>query len=160
MSVLDLLVIMVWLFVFAICIFVGFEIMNTLTGDADMEAAIDDPQSWAHMDNTFGLVKALDGIFVFVVFMLFLAVILSAFYIKTHPAFFIISIVLLLIIITISASFSNAFGDFVNSTSTTTGVPMDTQYPGIYAIFSNLPTILFIFSIILIIVMYGKTQSG
>jgi hypothetical protein len=99
--------------------------------------------------------KSLDYMFIFIIVGLTIMLIISAFSIQSHPIFFFISLIALVVIIIISAQFSNVFHDithadeFINSSN---------QFSLINKVMDKLPFYITLMVIITLIVLYGKSK--
>jgi len=136
-------------FIVANKVHVGFQEGVTEMGDQ--------PEAVKVMENTSGVYKILDYLFLmFLVFSL-IAVLISAYFIKTTPLFFILSIIVLVVLIIISAAYSNAFeliiGDdqFIDQASTFSITSYIMQY---------LPYFMFFLALIFLVVLYAKSRES
>lgn len=86
----------------------------------------------------------------------FVGIIALNFFVSSHPAFAIISILLLLIMTIISAGVSNIIEAFTDSTGIATTAA---RYPIVAQVTGQLPLLVFIFGSIAIIVLYGKKRQ-
>jgi len=86
----------------------------------------------------------------------FVGIIILNFFVSSHPAFAVVSILLLLILTVISAGISNVLEAFTTSpviSATSARYPIVAQVTGI------LPLIVFVFGSLAIIVLYGKKRQ-
>jgi uncharacterized membrane protein len=83
--------------------------------------------------------------------------ILTAFYSPSQPAFFGISLVILIILIIFSSMLGNVYFQFASNSQLAS---YSNSFPTAYYIFEHLPFISLIIGIILAVVMYGKTNSN
>jgi len=98
-----------------------------------------------------------DYVILFIFFGLGIGVILGAFWIQTHPAFFFMSLLLLIVAIFMAPIFSNAYMTFGNDSALSTEVA---SYPMSGYIMEYLPLFIAIVGIIALIVTYMKSPSG
>ena len=153
MSVIDLIVITIALFAFAVAGIFGYYIIDQW----NTEAAESLPAE-AQTITQIGLTSfsTIDYIFVFLTFGSMLAVIILAFRIDTHPIMFAISMIVLAVIVFIVPHIANAFLEISGSTVFASTM---TQFPLMTLIWQNFPLIIFLFGILLSIVIYGKMRS-
>ncbi|MBW2986461.1 hypothetical protein KY333_03765 [Candidatus Woesearchaeota archaeon] len=97
--------------------------------------------------HTFGL---FDYLIMFVLFGLSATSIIGAFFIRTHPALFVISLFILFIAILLAAVFSNVFIEFVNDS----GVD-ENDYQITIFFFKWLPVFALVLSIIIAVALYA-----
>ena len=83
-----------------------------------------------------------------------LLTIVSGFSIRTHPIFFFISALLLVITIILGALFSNVYGKAV----TDTALMSDSNFTIIPFIMTHFPTVLLVIGAILSVVLYAKSK--
>ena len=100
----------------------------------------------------------LDYFFLMVFIGMFIAMIILAFMIRTHPALFIPYILLMIITIVVSVAISNAYYAF--SLEETLASTISAKFPIADYLMRNLPLEIGIFGIVLLIIMYSKTQDG
>jgi len=93
---------------------------------------------------------------IFLIIGLGLFVIISSFFIKTHPIFVVFAIILLIITVMISGIFTNTFVEFIDVE------PLDVEindYPLMYEVMINLPLIITAIGIITMIALFAKGRG-
>lgn len=86
------------------------------------------------------------------------ATVISAFFIKSHPIFFAISIVMFMVVLAISPVMSNVFMTFATNSEIVTYA---NQFPIMIHILANLPTITLVFGALIIVALYAaKNMTG
>lgn len=98
-----------------------------------------------------------DYMIVFFAFGLAIFSIISAFFIRSHPAFFGISVFLLAIEIFAAAQVTNILDKFITTTEFAT---IANNFPYIVTLTRNLPIFTLVVGILIAVVMYGKPQIG
>ncbi len=93
------------------------------------------------------------GVFLVYIFMNLIPII-AAYFVRTHPVFFIVSLLVLMIEMLIYYTVSNVFTTFI-STSVLVTVG-NSNLSLLVAVFQNLPLISFVFSVLLLIAQYAK----
>lgn len=149
-SMLDLPVIIIVLFGFGIACIIGYTILSAF------EAKITNTHFLSVIGNTKTALQLMDGGLVFIQVMLMLTTLVGAFMIRTHPIFFAVSTILLMISVMISAVFSNVYEEFVGEPAFSVAVA---QYPMSMIALDKLPITLSVIGIVLLVVMYGKQQK-
>lgn len=148
------------IFIFLIVIF-AFGIITILSAKILHEYQLNTNTTFGSAANNATIagrntVASMDGIFAFIIGAMFVVSIITAFLLRSHPIFFIVSLIVLVIVILLSAIFSNIFtqisqtNDLVNETATYTIIP---------GVLDKLPLFILIFGAITIIVLYAKSRS-
>jgi hypothetical protein len=159
----DSFYVVVYLFAAALFIFIlfyAFQQMKTPMADA-LGNSTDFSDSGIDINSiysqTTGGVSLFNTLFPFLLFGLIAMVVVSAFFIDSHPIFFFVSFIILGIVILISVVFSNiyqtitedaAFGD------------TETNFSIMNLFMKKLPYIAAIIIFITVIILWGKSQGG
>jgi hypothetical protein len=98
------------MFGIAIVILIGWKVMSDVNDEFQTKLTHSEART-IMQDNTGRYVNLFDGIFLFVFFGSFIAVIIGSLFLDTHPAFFAISLILLVIICFVVAVFANAYSE-------------------------------------------------
>jgi hypothetical protein len=151
-NMLDLPLIIIVLFAFAFVVLISSVIL-----DEFQDATHDTNINQTYIDRGIDSVIMLDSMFLVVTIMLGIATAIMAFYIKTHPVFFAISFVLLILFTLISVFFTNTFV-FIYEHDTFADVAP--SFPLIEYIFKDLPLFIAVIGIIIMIALYAKGGSG
>jgi len=101
-------------------------------------------------------VTLLDGIFLVVIVVLYLAAIILAFQIDTHPVFFILSIVVFGVLVFITAVMANVFWEFASNAAITTYAD---DFTIITLVMNNFAQIMTVLGFGLAAVMYARSQQ-
>jgi len=112
-SVLGWFYIVIILFMTAICVFAAFLIINTVSQE---QVFIDEPKAIANINVTRSTLLSFDNVMLFIIVGISLFVIISSAMVFNHPAFFIISFLLLIISLVFAAIMSNTFWVFSTET--------------------------------------------
>lgn len=96
----------------------------------------------------------MDSLILTMLVLFWIVVLVSAFYIDSHPAFFVISLILLIIVLFVSAYIGNSMEE-IGSFSDMSG----DQFPLTMFIFSHLLLIVFVMGISVLLLIYAKTRS-
>lgn len=153
-SILDLPIVVIVLAVFFVALFVGLLVYNQFAERDFWQTTEVGQHAFQQADIAY---ETLDYSFLFILIGAFMATVISAFFIETHPIFFIVSLIVLIIFIVITPAMTNAFMGVAASPRFSTEAAelnIATQAMG------NLPLILTVFGFILIIVLYAKRQGG
>lgn len=152
-SILDFIVIFVILGVTMLMLVLGLRIYNE--GFADRW-----PTNTVGNATRTGMLASLDVInygMLFLAIGLIVSLIISAFFIQTHPIFLVLSVVVLLFVVVVSAPISNAFMEMATSDSLSTEA---SQYNIATHVVGNLPLIAVVGGFLVIIALYAKPGGG
>lgn len=92
--------------------------------------------------------------FVFVFFASILGIIVSSFFINTHPGFFIFFLLITIISIVIAGTLANVITEFGTNSALASTYNL---YPAVQVIVNNLPLIILVTSAIVAIILFSKT---
>lgn len=107
-------------------------------------------------DKVLGAVNVFDAMYPFFMVGLFIFVLISAFAIKSHPAFFFIGIIILIVFIFISVIFSNVYQDVIESEGLASAA---SNFEITNLFMQYLPWVILIISIIVFIAIWAKPPS-
>ena len=160
-DVTDIMTVGFWLLVIGIGIvfimFMIFQIVpalkNTVLGD--------DPNADAALDslNTYGSL-ALPGTFLIIFFALLLGVLVSSFFIRTHPIFIPVYILFAIISIIVAVALGNVWGNLKDVEDFQSVLDTNTITNIIDVIMSNLVLVTLIVFILTLIVIFAKPGGG
>ena len=155
-SMIDVFLIAILLFASMIVIIVGAYVNNEIVTNPTVNSTLN-ANAKAHLTKSTDILKSFDGLIVFLLFGASAAAIISAFLIRSHPAFFAVAIIMQLIMVGISSVFSNVYTYFGEVPQL---AAMFNQFPITAKIMGNLPIILLGISALIAVVMYGKSSGG
>ena len=151
----DIPLIIGFLFLFAVVIIVGYQFLsayNTKYQAANVSQGSKDLVQ-SSKDRYVGL---FDGIMGFVFALLVIALFVSLTLIPSNPAFFFITVILLVILIGAGAVFSNSYEQIANDSHISTTASEFTFTP---FLMSNLPTVILFMGCVFIIGLYMKLRG-
>jgi hypothetical protein len=154
----DPLIIIIVLFGFAISSVIFLLISHELK--TDLTAKLNTPTFTASGDiitHTDDAIKSFDYIFVILVAMLTVSTLISAFFIKSHPIFFVVSTILLFVFMIPAVVLSNAFEKFTQQSQISTVM---SDFASITFFMSKLPYLLLVIMILTIIVLFMYKGNG
>jgi len=108
-SVRDILVVLTLLFVFGFVTILMAGVYNEYIDSIDDNQAFNNTVNNAVEERTENLFLTFDYIYVFVLLSLIMLVVASSFYIRTHPVFFFVSLLFLIVMVVLGAVFSDVF---------------------------------------------------
>lgn len=104
-----------------------------------------------------GFVPWMGNAFVFLFFSSIFGIIISSFFINTHPGFFIIFLLVTIVTIVLAGILSNVINEFGSSTALNSTYSL---YPAVQAIVNNLPLIILITSAIVAIILFSRSGGN
>lgn len=116
-----------------------------------LESGID--MDVTYLEKGLNTYKLFNGAFVLITIASGSASIVASFMIKTHPIFFVFTWILTIILLLISAQYTNMWYEFASRAEFTT---LLTDYPMMISVMKNLPIIMLGFATVVAIVMYSK----
>jgi len=147
----DVIYIMMILFLMAVVTLIAVTVYNAWDGSGKVTSSTGN----IALQKANTTLTALDGIFAFVIVMLFILVIISSFMINTHPAFFVVTLILLIIAIILAVQFSNIYeqiseGELEDESS---------RYSIMSYMLDKLPFIIAVIIITIAVVLYAKAKQ-
>lgn len=138
-------------------IFTGVFGLKILNSFGEAYASVGEPEGVSVLEDGITGYGIFDFIVPIVIFLLLLMFIVSAFYIKTHPAFFFISLILLGIVVIGSSSFSN----LISALSQVEGLENETNtFNDTIVISENFPIIFTFSGFLFMVVLYSLWRKG
>jgi hypothetical protein len=151
----DIIFVLVFIFITVVCIAVGYTIYNNWT-DATEDMEMFNTSINENITASANVTLAgFDYLFIFIVVGLVILTIISTFTIQTHPIFFFISSLLLVIAVIFAGEFANIYDTIVGTTGFT-GV--EGAYPVVTYFMNNFPTMMLIFGAILLVILFAKEK--
>lgn len=149
-SLLDLMFLIVVIFALALSSIIAIKIYDAFHENTQDKLGSEANQLYENQNSI--MKTGLDNIIIFALVGFAVATMIMAFQINTHPAFFFISLFILVIILVIAANISNSY----NTISGEQLLQESAQYlPKTAYVMNHLPIFILGFAIILMIVMFG-----
>lgn len=155
-SVLDLPIVMAVILVFAISIIVSTMAVTTIRDTMSNQSNVPNITNDL-LDEGVNTMHLFDSVFVLFSVGVAAAVIIGALAVNTHPAFFIFTMILNVIMALIGSVFTNVYDAFATSTGIATYA---NEFPMILTFMRNFPIFIFVTGLIVGIVMYSVYQPG
>lgn len=153
-NMLDLIWLMPLLLILFVVAIVGMKAYNSYYDSVNSTLS---PQARQITTTAGGAVESYDYILLIFYFGLFLAVIISAMFIQSHPMFFFASLLLLVISVFLAAPFANAYLSFKDDPSLSTEIASLTMSG---YILEYLPLFIAVMGVIVIVALYVKISGG
>ena len=147
----DIIFVMVAIFVTAIVILFANKLL------VEIKTAANETLNQTYFTQGENALKVMNGGFLLFVVAGFMAIVLSAFMIRSHPAFAVVGIIISFVFILLAVIFGNIYGQFVAQSELSS---VAVNYPIITNIFQHFPLIVMVFAGIIMIVIFSKIRSG
>ncbi len=155
--IVESIMIVVVLFVLGLITLVGYMMLTDWNTDLQADPDISDFAKNITEKNVEQYGSTWDSVMVFLVVMLWIVVVVSAYLIDSNPVFFIISIIALAVVLVFAAQFSNAYADFASDADLVTAAA---EFPYTKWIFDHLVTIVMAIAFSVGIALYAKIRGG
>jgi len=151
MAVQDLIVLVLIMFVVGFTIFLAKYLVDFALNPVSDKLSSDRAKEVLY--NVELVTGVMDQAFVFISIGGAIAILIWAYYIKSSPVFFFLSLFILAIVILIVPPIANVFQDISETDRFST---YTSDYPFMMILFNNLPTFIFFIGFILSVVLYAK----
>ena len=154
-SALDIIALCAIILALGIVIVVGTHIKDNIL--PEFQEALGGTAAQGIIDEVDVAFNVLDYVFIAVVVGMGAAAIVTAFMIPTHPVFFFISILLLMVALLLAPTFSNVFRTLTDDAEFSTIVD---SYSMMKLVFENLPLFILMFGMLVMVATYAKMTRG
>lgn len=156
-QVFDIIPYLAFLLIFAMCSVIGLTVYRAYS---DKVSDKFDAEALDVVTTAGEVYTALDSAYLFVVAALIIGLIATAFFIQTHPAFFVINLVMLMIVIIVAAPLSDVFSKFQEGSASNsynlTDSAVDLPYTSALSV--NFPLIALVAGAVFFIALYAKVR--
>lgn len=153
---LDIILVVVMLFVFAIVAIFAYSMVSDFNtewqGETDVANA--SKESMSTFSTQFPTV--MDQAFAILVGLLWLALIVTSFLIDSHPAFFVVTVLILLIVFFVAMELSNYFEEIMDESEMTA---FAAQFPITNWLMNNLLIVIVVMGLSAGVALYAKSQA-
>ena len=155
------------IFVIGLTFFMGTMLWNNVVSPIQnkTQSMIDDPiveqklnESFQDIQNSFNM---FDIIFAIFVFGFYIVLLMSVFYLDTHPAFFVFALLALIVIFVLAGVLSDVWVNVEgegNQALADSGLEQVDEFPIMSHIFSNLMSYLIVMSSLFLIILYASKR--
>lgn len=147
----EILTIIIVLFVVGITFIVAYESLGELVSDIKADYDNDSKEYEVLDDYENDSPALLDGIVIFIFVGLWIIALVFAYFIDTHPVFFIVSLIFLIFICILTAILGNASIEIIDNFSTS-------NFPMTYWLFEHLLIVILIVATTILIALFAKTK--
>lgn len=149
----DSMYILIALVVISLVLLFSYMMLSDLNDTLQVDDMISTDAKTILQTQTDNTAPLFDNMFIFILGGLWLSVLFSAFLIDTHPAFFIVSFILLVALIIVSATLSNGLIDVFSDPDV---VSYSTQFTKTNFVIQNLPLVCLVIAATIGIVLFAK----
>lgn len=143
--------------IFAIVSVIGYPILTDLNNDIQSDSTFSTEAKTTSQDFTNNYPDIIDNGFVFLLVLIWIAIIVTSFFLDTHPIFFVISIILLPFVLFVGATMANIYDETI--LQDTTNFPnAASDFAKIKWVFEHILYILLGVAATTIIALYGKSR--
>jgi hypothetical protein len=154
-SGLDIIYILAFLFTFAIITIVAFTFYSGYTDSIADNPLFDNEVNEQVESQAVATLHAWDYLFVFIMIGLTITTLMGGFMLRTHPAFFWISLLLLIIAIVIAAILGNVFGSVTSTAAFSSAAGELSVIP---FIMNHLPLMILLIGGIILVILFAKNK--
>ena len=150
------LTVVIIILVFIVMIFMSHMIQNDMNDEIQADDDFTNETKELMQENTSRFPQYMDPLVVFLGVMLWITVIIAALLIDTHPAFAVITFVLMIITLIVSAMLANNFYEVLSEPEL---VGLQSDFPISMWVIENIVQMILVMSITTGIILYGKLKS-
>jgi len=154
-NVLDIFYLIVFVTVFGIISILSYTILTEMKPSLDAHATNDVSRNVT--ENATRAVASFDYILILIIVGMFIATVIGAYFIDSHPVFFVASLLLLILLMVLVPVFSNVFDRFKANAAVSTAAA---EFTVTTAFMDKLPMYFFIMCCVVLIALYAKHRGG
>ena len=151
----EVLFLIVIAFAFALTIYIGYKFINELNNEIQADADSTTEAKAASLAVTSRYPTIFDAGFIMFFVFVWIAILVSAWFIDTHPIFFIVSIIVFVFTIIVALALTETYTEFLLDADF---VGFNTTFPMINFILNNLALFTLFIGFSVIVVLYGKAK--
>jgi|7_EtaG_2_1085326.scaffolds.fasta_scaffold00845_21 hypothetical protein len=153
----DLIYILVILFSLGITIIIASMFYGQYTDSIALNPAFNNTVNTNVEASAETMLAAWDYLFIFIFIGLVISTIVLGFRIQTHPVFFFISLILLIVVTILAGSLSNVYEQFTTGTNSEIATTAAT-YTAMNFLFAHLPLFLCFIGVVIMVIFYAKDR--
>jgi len=156
-SALEVMFVIVFLMLLAITTVMIYPAVQDINADiqSDPELAPEGKSIAADLNTRYP--NTMDDLFVIIFALLWVGVLIAAFYIDAHPIFFGAGLMLLVVLLIVGGIMNNVYADVMNDASM---IGQAENFPKITFMMENLISLILAISMSILVALYGKTRIG
>lgn len=146
----------VMLFALAFVLIIGYVVYTNMMPELRNSALNTSAETIAALESGQDIIDTFDYLWVGILVAIILGIALTSMFVKVHPAFYFVLIIVLAITILLSSIFSNMYAEI----SSTTEINATSAFPMQNYAFSQFPLVMLIVGIIGIIILFSKSRAS
>ncbi len=154
-SGMDVIYILSFLFIFAIITVVAFTFYSSYTDSISGNEHFNNTVNDQVEEQALSTLHAWDYLFVFILIGLTITTLIGGFMLRTHPAFFWVSLLLLIIAIILGAILGNIFGEVASTPSFSSAAGELNVIP---FFMNHLPLMILLIGGVILVILYAKNK--
>lgn len=151
----DMAIILVILFVTAIALPFIYFALSSVNDDIQADVGFTNESKTSLQETTDAFASTFDGIFLLFLIGGWIFLLISTFFVDTHPIFFVLSIIIMIFIVVVTVILSNAYTDTMNDADI---AAYEAEFPIMSWCMNNLVLIILAIGFTTIIALYSKNQ--
>lgn len=155
-SILDLILILVILFVVGVGSIFIYKIFDSVADEVATQESFDQDIRDDIVEQADAFPTIFDNIFLIILIGFAIALFIGAFFLNTHPVFFIFSVIVLGIVVILAAALGNSYESIVSNSEIITAEGEFTIIPWV---FDNFTVIMAALGVLLLVGLYAKGRS-
>ncbi|MBD3253125.1 hypothetical protein GF386_05310 [Candidatus Pacearchaeota archaeon] len=156
-AVIDTILFLLVMVVFGMVVLIGYQFFGDINTDIQANNDLTNSSKDISADLYDRYPSFFDGLFLFLLILLWGFVIVASFMIDSHPIFFIFAVVLLVFVLFIGGALSNFWDDLATDDDF---AGLSANFPITNWILDNLIVVVAVIGLSVIIALYGKSRMG
>jgi hypothetical protein len=153
----DLIIIVVVLVAFSIAGFIMYQFLGEFNTDFQSDLSYNNQSKAILQDTTTTYPSFIDGAFIFILVGLWIALLVSSYFIESHPIFFVFVLLLVIIVLIFGAMMANSYTELMGDSEMAT--IMD-SFPMTLWVFNHLVVIIATIGVTSLLALFGKSLFG
>lgn len=154
-AITDTILVMVVLFIFVILAMTTYKWLGDVNDDIQADADLTNQSKEVTQNIYDRYPSVLDGLFIFLLGLLWILVLVASFMIDSHPIFFAVTLVLLVLLLIVAGLLSNAYSEFMEIDDMT---GISSSFPMTHFIMSNFLVTCIVIALTVALVLFGKNR--
>lgn len=154
---LDVVTIIVVIFVFALVAWIGYTFLKDINTDLQADADLSADAKAVSSNITTRFPAIFDAGFMLILFLLWVAILISSYLIDTNPVFFMVSIIVFAIAILVAMAVNSGYSEMLTDSDFSS---FSTDFPMSHFILNNIVWVTLIVGLSIGVVLYGKNRAG
>lgn len=154
--VLDIILVIVILFVFGFVALIAYNFLKDVNTDMQADSSLNENAKGTIGTLSNNYPSLFDKLFITAMALFWGMLLLTVYFIESHPSFMIFTLILLVFVLFIGAILANAFAEFGNDVENSSSYQ---QFPMTKYVMEHLFIFILLIGISVLVVLYGKSQT-